>query len=187
MRAVKSPEMKYLIVSDIHGCLPALEKVLNFFEKESYDQLVLLGDILNYGPRNGVPQGLDAMGIVDRLNALSDRITAVRGNCDSEVDQMLLAFPCLADYALLVVGDKKLFLTHGHLFSPSQTKGVNAFLSGHTHLWELERRENVLVCNTGSVTFPKDGRAATFATLDEDMILKVRALEDYSVLAQQAL
>lgn len=183
--------MKYLVVSDIHGCLPALEQVLNFFENGKYDQLVLLGDILNYGPRNGVPEGLDAMGIVARLNQMSDRIIAVRGNCDSEVDQMLLSFPCLADYAMLFVGGKKIFITHGHLFNPGvpaggafppgsvsiPAAGTDVFMSGHTHLWELERHEGVVVCNTGSVTFPKDGRVPTFATIDDDMVLRLRALD----------
>lgn len=170
--------MKYVIVSDIHGCLPRLEQVLDFFEKGGYDMLLMLGDILNYGPRNGVPEGLDAMGIVERLNPLADKILAVRGNCDSEVDQMLLSFPCLADYAMVAAGSKKLFLTHGHLFCPENLPpmGIDAFLSGHTHLWELRRSGNLVVCNTGSVTFPKDGREATFATLEEDGTLCVRSL-----------
>lgn len=170
--------MKYLIVSDIHGSLPRLEKVLSFYEKGAYDMLVLLGDILNYGPRNGVPEGLDGMGIVDRLNAMADRIVAVRGNCDSEVDQMLLSFPCLADYAMLVAGEKKIFLTHGHLFSAdSLSLGYDVFISGHTHLWSLCSKDGRTVCNTGSVTFPKEGRVPTFATLDEDGMLRVRSLE----------
>ena len=92
--------MKYLIVSDIHGSLPALEQVLRVYEAERCDMLLVLGDILNYGPRNSIPDGIDPKGIAERLNAMKEHIVAVRGNCDSEVDQMLLQFPVLADYSL---------------------------------------------------------------------------------------
>ena len=89
--------MKYLIVSDIHGSLPALEKVLAFYREQQCDLLCILGDILNYGPRNGLPEGLDPKGIAERLNAMAGEIVAIRGNCDSEVDQMLLDFPILSE------------------------------------------------------------------------------------------
>lgn len=181
--------MKYLIVSDIHGSLPRLERVLDFFESRKYDMLVILGDIINYGPRNGVPEGLDAMGIVDRLNALADRIVAVRGNCDAEVDQMLLAFPCLSDYLVMVAEGKRIFLTHGHQYHPDNRSplGIDAFFYGHTHLWELYRGDDgVLVCNTGSITFPKGGKEPTFATIDEDCRVRVRSL-DGSVISENLL
>lgn len=87
--------MKYLIVSDIHGSLPALEQVLAFYREQQCGMLCILGDILNYGPRNGIPQGLDPKGIAERLNAMAGEIVAIRGNCDSEVDQMQLDFPIL--------------------------------------------------------------------------------------------
>ncbi len=171
--------MKYLIVSDIHGCLPQLEKVLTFFEKGKYDMLLILGDILNYGPRNGVPQGLNAPGIADRLNAMKDKIVAVRGNCDSEVDQMLLQFPMMADYTILVAEGIKVFLTHGHKFNKENAPQLNGDLLcyGHTHLWELTRETNCIICNTGSITFPKEGRVATFATIDEDHRIRVRNID----------
>ena len=94
--------MKYLIVSDIHGCLPALEKVLQFYQAHHFDMLIILGDILNYGPRNGLPEGLNPKGIAEKLNEMAGEIVAIRGNCDSEVDQMLLNFPILSDYTLIV-------------------------------------------------------------------------------------
>lgn len=172
--------MKYLIVSDIHGSLPRLARVLDFFESQEYDMLVILGDIINYGPRNGVPEGLDAMGIVDRLNALADRIVAVRGNCDAEVDQMLLKFPCLSDYLVMVAEGKRIFLTHGHQYHPNNRSplGIDAVFYGHTHLWELYRGDDgVLICNTGSITFPKGGKEPTFATIDEDGRVRVRSLD----------
>lgn len=172
--------MKYLIVSDIHGALPRLQKVLSFYEANRYDMLVILGDIMNYGPRNGLPEGIDAMGIANRLNEMADKIVAVRGNCDSEVDQMLLSFPIMSDYTILVAGGKRLFLTHGHRYNEGQrpTLGIDALFYGHTHLWKLERQEDVLVCNTGSITFPKGGNVPTFVTIEEeDMRVVVRDLE----------
>lgn len=173
------PCMKYLILSDIHGCLPRLEQALCFFEREHYDMLIILGDILYYGPRNRVPEGMDAPGIVERLNALADRIVAVRGNCDAEVDQMLLRFPIMADYALLVHEGRRIFLTHGHKYSPDSLPflGIDAMVSGHTHLWQLRRDDKLLVCNTGSITFPKGGNPPTFVTLEANGTFHVRSLD----------
>ena len=107
--------MKYLIASDIHGSLPALESVLDVYDREHCDMLLLLGDILNYGPRNRIPEGIDPKGIAQRLNAMKESIVAVRGNCDSEVDQMLLDFPIMSDYAVVVDEGRRMFLTHGHV------------------------------------------------------------------------
>ena len=161
--------MKYLLVSDIHGCLPALEQVLDFYNREHYDMLCILGDILNYGPRNRIPEGIDPKGIVERLNQLKDQIVAIRGNCDAEVDQMLLHFPIMADYALVVEGGRRIFLTHGHVYNEQNrpTLAHDIFAYGHTHLWKLERTERGdIVCNLGSITFPKGGNEPTFATFD---------------------
>lgn len=165
--------MKYLIVSDIHGALPTLEMVLDFYRKEKCDMLCILGDILNYGPRNRIPEGIDAKGIAERLNGMADEIIAVRGNCDAEVDQMLLDFPIMADYALLVNEGKKLFLTHGHIYNESNMpKGKHDFFFyGHTHLWKLEQNEQgTTICNTGSITFPKGGNEPTFAVYENGKV-----------------
>ena len=164
--------MKYLIVSDIHGSLTTLEKVLRFFEEKQCDMLCILGDIMNYGPRNRIPEGLDAQGVAAALNRMADRIVALRGNCDSEVDQMLLDFPILSDYILLVDNGKKLFLTHGHIYNESKLpKGSFDLLCyGHTHLWKLEKTADGAVCNTGSITFPKGGNVPTFAVYSEGTV-----------------
>ena len=172
--------MKYLVVSDIHGSLPRLEKVLSFFESNDYDMLLILGDILNYGPRNGIPEGIDAPGIAERLNAFAGRIVAVRGNCDSEVDQMLLKFPIMSDYCILVADGTRVFLTHGHKFNEENLlpQGADILFYGHTHLWKLEKDSNgILLCNTGSITFPKGGNVPTFATLDDDGVVRMRDLD----------
>ena len=111
------------------------------------------------------PQGLDPKGIAERLNAMAGEIVAIRGNCDSEVDQMLLDFPILSDYTLLVDNGKRFFLTHGHIYNEDRLpKGrFDCLFYGHTHRWKLERKEHTVVCNTGSITFPKDGNMPTFA------------------------
>ena len=165
--------MKYLLFSDIHGCLPALQRALDFFEAQKCDMMCILGDIINYGPRNRIPEGIDPKGIVERLNNLADKIIAVRGNCDAEVDQMLLSFPIMQDYALLVDEGKKLLLTHGHLYNKSNLPPgrFDYVLQGHTHLYELSKLENgTVVCNTGSVTFPKGGRVPSMAIYEKGKI-----------------
>ena len=171
--------MKYLLVSDIHGCLPTLERVLHFFDQGHYDMLCILGDILNYGPRNRIPEGIDPKGIVERLNAMKDRIIAIRGNCDAEVDQMLLEFPIMADYALVVDNGRRLFLTHGHVYNEQNRPALahDIFVYGHTHLWKLEQTaEGDVVCNIGSITFPKGGNEPTFATYEDGRMI-VRHLD----------
>ena len=128
--------MKYFLLSDIHGSLTQLNMVLDIYRKEQCDMLLLMGDILNYGPRNGLPDGLDARGVADVLNPLKDEIVAVRGNCDSEVDQMLLHFPIMATYTLLVDEGRKILLTHGHVYNKQTLPSghFDAVIYGHTHL-----------------------------------------------------
>lgn len=172
--------MKYLLFSDIHGSLPTLERALDFFEAQKCDIMCIMGDILNYGPRNRIPEGIDPKGIVERLNRNADKIIAVRGNCDAEVDQMLLDFPIMETYTLLVDNGKRYLLTHGHIYNKeNMPKGpYDAIIYGHTHLWELSHVEvpssqegivpvSRLVCNTGSITFPKGGNPPTVAILED--------------------
>lgn len=188
--------MKYLLFSDIHGCLPALERVLDFFETEHCDMMLIMGDIINYGPRNRIPEGIDPKGIVERLNQLADKIIAVRGNCDAEVDQMLLDFPIMETYALLVDNGKRYLLTHGHIYNKdNMPKGpYDAIIYGHSHLWELSHVDvpslqadrpaiRRAVVNTGSITFPKGGNVPTFATL-EDGHFKMYDLNTLQVLKE---
>ena len=191
--------MKYLLFSDIHGCLPALERALDFFEEQKCDMMCILGDIINYGPRNRIPEGIDPKGIVERLNGLADKIIAVRGNCDAEVDQMLLHFPILETYALLVDGGKRYLLTHGHIFNKeNMPQGpYEAIVYGHTHLWELSHVDvpalhgnaepvHRLVVNTGSITFPKGGNPPTLAILEDGKVTMYH-LENKEVLGSITL
>lgn len=165
--------MKYLLVSDIHGSLPRLHRALEFYHAQRCDMMLLMGDIINYGPRNGIPEGIDAPGIVKTLNAMADNIVAVRGNCDAEVDQMLLDFPMLSDYTLLIDEGRKVLLTHGHVYGKDHLpKGhFDTVITGHTHLWELQDNgEGTLFCNTGSITFPKGGNPPTLGIMEHGTI-----------------
>ena len=179
--------MKYLLVSDIHGCRPALETVLKFYDEQHCNMLCILGDILNYGPRNSIPDGLDPKGIVEILNARASDIVAIRGNCDGEVDQMLLHFPILGDNLLLVDEGKKLFLTHGHVYNKDKMPQghFDAIVYGHTHLWEMTPIDGTVVCNTGSITFPKGGNEPTFMTYEHGTFtaynLEGKKLKEYSL------
>ncbi len=176
--------MKYLILSDIHGSESCLLKGLEWFEKLNCRTLLLMGDLLNYGPRNPLPEGLNPTAVATHLNKLNDKIIAVRGNCDSEVDQMLLDFPCMSDYVLIMDEGKRLFLSHGHLYNAQNLpKGYfDLYIFGHTHIWQLTQTENYSICNAGSTTLPKEGNPKTFAllekgkigvyTLEEGMLLK---------------
>ena len=178
--------MKLMFASDIHGSLPATERVLELFAQSGARWLVILGDILNHGPRNALPQGYAPAQVADRLNALASRIIAVRGNCDSEVDQMLLHFPMTAPWQQILTENLRLFLTHGHLFGPQNMPALNAgdvLVYGHTHLPVAERREHIYHFNPGSVSIPKGGFAASYGILD-DNVLSVMALNDQSVIAQ---
>lgn len=175
--------MKILFLSDIHGSLSTLQTILDFYESQGYELLVLLGDILNYGPRNGLCPGLDPQGVADRLNAHLDHIVAVRGNCDSEVDQMLLHFPIQSTYSLLVDEGKRFFITHGHIYNEKKMPegpACDVFVYGHTHLQKLEaavpEEHKPVILNTGSPTFPKGGNPPTFATY-ADGELAVRTLD----------
>lgn len=171
--------MKYLIASDIHGSETALDKVINYFYREQCDMLLLLGDLLNFGPRNSIPEGHNPQSVAEKLNQLSDKIIAVRGNCDSEVDQMLLNFPIMADYALIVDEGKRLMLTHGHKFTPESTSNlqIDALFYGHTHVQELYKSsQGKIICNVGSVTFPKSGNPPSFAVYENGKIKIVKAI-----------
>lgn len=143
--------MKLMIASDIHGSGYYCRQLLEAFNKEQADKLLLLGDILYHGPRNALPAAYDPKVVAAMLNAMKDKILCVRGNCEAEVDQMMLEFPVMADYALLSLDGFNLYATHGHLTIPAL--GEKDFIvSGHTHVptWKGNR------FNPGSVSIPKE-------------------------------
>ncbi|MGV2990493.1 phosphodiesterase [Vibrio sp. E150_011] len=169
--------MKLFFASDLHGSVEATQRVLEAYQKSGAANLVILGDVLNHGPRNPVPDSYHPPKVAELLNAHASDIIAVRGNCDSEVDQMLLDFPMMADYAWVILpSGQRLFLTHGHLYNaakrPKLKKG-DVIVHGHTHIPVADWDEEQVIFNPGSITFPRDGYAASFGWLeDETMSVK---------------
>ncbi len=152
--------MKLLIASDIHGSAYWCEKLMALAESDQPDKLVLLGDLLYHGPRNDLPRDYAPKKVIPMLSAWKEKIIAVRGNCEAEVDQMVLPFPCLADFSQLLVDDKCLYLTHGHHANPENLPPLpegSIFLSGHTHVKIDEVHNGIRCLNPGSVSIPKDG------------------------------
>ena len=151
--------MKLVIASDIHGSAYWCGKLMELIEQEQPDKILLLGDLLYHGPRNDLPKEYCPKQVIPMLSAYKDKILAVRGNCEAEVDQMVLPFPCLADYAVLVADGVTFYLTHGHHANPDQLPPLEAgsmFLSGHTHVKMDEIRSGIRCVNPGSVSIPKD-------------------------------
>ncbi len=177
--------MKLLFFSDVHGSpdsLALLEKQIELFQPE---RLILLGDALYHGPRNALPGDYSTSAVAAWLNRYKSRITAVRGNCDSEVDQMMLQYPMMGEYAFLLIDKLTFFLTHGHHWNPDQLPPLTAgsvFCYGHTHIPDLRRNEEgIILFNPGSVTIPKGGFPASFAVFDNGQF-RILNLKDGSEL-----
>lgn len=151
--------MKLMIASDIHGSLYYCEKLLEAYEREHADRMLLLGDILYHGPRNDLPKEYAPKKVIELLNNMRQDLLCVRGNCDTEVDQMVLEFPILAEYAIVDAGEKMIFATHGHNFNeknlPPLRKG-DILLNGHTHVPKCTEHEDYIYMNPGSVSIPKE-------------------------------
>ncbi|MDE6850541.1 MAG: phosphodiesterase [Clostridia bacterium] len=159
--------MKLLIASDIHGSAVWCKKLLDAFNKEGADKLVLLGDILYHGPRNPLPDGYAPKEVFGMLNPIADKIIAVRGNCDSEVDQMVLDFNVSSDYAEIFDGATKITLSHGHRLVPPLGKG-DVYITGHTHVpLNVIEKEGYLHLNPGSVSLPKENSAHGYIVYDK--------------------
>lgn len=166
--------MKWMIASDIHGSAYYCRKLLDCYESEQVNRMLLLGDILYHGPRNDLPRGYDPKAVIELLNALKQDILCVRGNCDTEVDQMVLSFPILADYAILTEKDRMIFATHGHHFHedalPPLHKG-DILLHGHTHVPKCTEHTDYCYMNPGSVSIPKENSHHGYMTLENGLFL----------------
>ena len=161
--------MKLMIASDIHGSMFYLEKLLTRFEAEKPDKLILLGDILYHGPRNDLPKGYDPKRVITLLNSIKDVIIAINGNCDAEVDRMVLDFPILSDPQQITIDGKRTVLTHGHKYDFSDFGKL--ILHGHTHVLRAEKNDkDSIIVNPGSVSIPKDGNPNSFAILSNGII-----------------
>ena len=182
--------MKWMIASDLHGSAYYCRKMLEAFEREGADRLFLLGDLLYHGPRNDLPREYAPKEVIPLLNGKREKLLCVRGNCDAEVDQMVLEFPVLADYAVLSVGQRLIYATHGHIYHvknlPPLAPG-DVLLHGHTHVpaW-TEFGQGNLYLNPGSVSIPKENSPHSYMTL-EGNTMQWKELESSAVFHELTL
>ena len=180
---------KLLIASDIHGSAWYCRKLLQALEREETERMLLLGDILYHGPRNDLPREYAPKDVIAMLNPLKERIVSVRGNCEAEVDQMVLDFPVLADYCLMPVGDHMMFCTHGHIYNeehlPPMMPG-DILLYGHTHVPRAEKVLDKWMLNPGSVSIPKGGSVPSYAVL-EDGTFTIKDMDGAAIMQAELL
>lgn len=179
--------MKILIATDIHGSAYYAGKVVQKFKQSNADQLILLGDIYNHGPRNPFPRDYAPMQVAEYLNAISDKVIAVKGNCDSEVDQMISGFPFVAEH-ILTMGNRRIYFTHGHVYNktnpPQTAKQGDAVFYGHFHINEITENKGVICVNVGSTSLPKDERSA-YCVLTDNAIALYDLNSDEVILQRQ--
>jgi putative phosphoesterase len=182
--------MKILFFSDVHGSPESLELLLEKIRDFAPDHLVLLGDALYHGPRNPLKEDYAPKKTAELLNSIKARLTAVRGNCDSEVDQMMLEYPMMSDYAALLADGHRFFLTHGHHWNPGQLPPLGSgdvLCYGHTHIPQAEKiTDDLTAFNPGSLSLPKGGYAASYGTY-ENNTLTVLELESGKIIFQTVL
>lgn len=160
--------MKLMFISDIHGSAYWLERAMEKVREECPEQIVILGDFLYHGPRNPLPEGYDPQRVAQILNQHKNNIIAVRGNCDAEVDQMLLEFPMMADYMMILHEGRRIFATHGHGFNIEQLPPLadkDVFIQGHTHIPVADRKAGIYVLNPGSISLPKENYPNSYGIL----------------------
>lgn len=165
--------MKIFLISDIHGSVFYLKEALKRYKEEAADYIVILGDELYHGARNPLPEQYNPQETAKLLNEYADRIIAVRGNCDSEVDELVLNYPIMSTYSTILYRGRRLFLTHGHIYNednlPPLSKG-DVFMYGHIHIPIAKKHEGLYIINPGSITFPKNGSVNSYAILEVDRI-----------------
>ncbi len=178
--------MNIMIASDIHGSAYYCRELMAAFEREHPDKILLLGDLLYHGPRNNLPGEYDTKKTADMLNSIAGKVLCVRGNCDCDVDQMMLNFPIMAEYCIVYLNGKVIFAAHGDTFNtknpPALSRG-DILLHGHTHIpaWEAFRDGNMYV-NPGSVSIPKGGSQHSYMLMNEQgMFWKDLAGEIYHI------
>ncbi|MBQ8182991.1 MAG: phosphodiesterase [Clostridia bacterium] len=181
--------MKLMIASDIHGSLKYCRELVERYTQEKCDKLILLGDVLYHGPRNDLPEEYNPKGVIALLNGMAQEILCVRGNCEAEVDDMVLDFNVLAEYAFLYHGARMIFLTHGHKFNPQnmpKLKKGDILFNGHTHVSKIEElSDGVIYANPGSVSIPKESTPRGYMIVD-DVAITHKTL-DGEVIEQKAL
>lgn len=171
--------MKLFFISDIHGSIYYLKKAIEAYQEEKADYIVILGDSLYHGPRNPLPKEYNPKEVAILLNEYKDKIISVRGNCDSEVDQMVIDYPTMSDYSIILHEGKRIFLTHGHIYNknhlPVLSEG-DILIHGHTHIPVAEKLDNIYLLNPGSITLPKENNPNSYGVI-ENKVFKVKDFE----------
>ena len=171
--------MNLMFASDIHGSAYYCRKMLEAYRMEKAERLVLLGDILYHGPRNDLPREYAPKEVIAMLNPLKEEIYAVRGNCEAEVDQMVLEFPVLADYSLILADKVCFYATHGHVYNEKHLpplKNGDVLIHGHTHVLRAEEKEGYFLLNPGSVSIPKEGNPPSYG-IYEDGVFTIKGFD----------
>lgn len=168
--------MKLMFASDIHGSAYYAEMMKNRFYDEKADKLILLGDLLYHGPRNDLPKDYAPKKVIDILNSMKSEILCIRGNCDTDVDQMVLDFPIMADYAIIYLNHKMVYITHGHVYNPQnppKLKKGDYLMNGHTHIPAKDDMGDFIYLNPGSVSIPKNGSEHSYMIYENgDFVIK---------------
>ena len=157
--------MKLMFASDIHGSAYYCAKLKELYEKEKCEKLILLGDLLYHGPRNDLPKDYSPKEVISILNSMKTKLLCVRGNCDAEVDQMVLDFPILADYMIMYSAGRMIFITHGHTYNNEKLPPLNhgdILIHGHTHIQAAEDMKTHIYINPGSISIPKNGNENSY-------------------------
>ena len=184
-RGRKETTMKILIASDVHGSYSAIRKILQKAQEEKARDLILLGDIYNHGPRNPFPDEYAPMKVAEALNGVK-RLTVIKGNCDSEVDEMISSFT-FSESAYLFSGDKKIFLTHGHKYNEKALpSGCDVLIYGHFHVGFIKEKEGVIIANPGSISLPKENSEPSYLLLDDGK-LQLKSLLTGKILSEKSL
>lgn len=180
---------KIMFASDLHGDMYSTARMLDAFDREGAEKLILLGDLLYHGPRNDLPETYNPKIVIDLLNRYKDKILCVRGNCDGEVDGMVLDFPIMADYGWLLLNGRSVYITHGHHVSEENTANLpngSILITGHTHLYANRDTESgVRYINPGSVSLPKNGNEKTYMIYSfDDSTFRIKTLEGERVITE---
>ena len=163
--------MKFMIASDIHGSAHYCKLLCDAYKSESANRLILLGDLLYHGPRNDLPRDYNPKAVIEMLNCMSNDILAIRGNCDTEVDQMVLNFPILADYGVIAYDERLLYISHGHIFNEQSNPPIkpnDVLLNGHTHIPKCCKSGDFHYINVGSVSLPKENTKHSYVIFENN-------------------
>lgn len=164
--------MKLFFMSDIHGSLKYAKLGIDVFIKENADYMVILGDVLYHGPRNPLPEEYNPKEVANLINKYKNKIIGVRGNCDADVDQMLLEYPCMMDYNVILADNKRVFITHGHIYNEKNRLNMaegDVLIYGHTHIPVAKKENDIYVINPGSISYPKENNPHSYGILEDNI------------------